>query len=77
MDKEKITSEFITLAEAAEILSVGESTIRKLIRLGQLPKPIKMVSCTRLLRQDIAAYQAALIQQYRPQQVTQPAPNTV
>ena len=48
--------ELITKAEAAEILTVCEDTVDKLIKGGQLPAYRIAKTCTRLDRRDVMDY---------------------
>ena len=51
--------ELITKAEAAEILTVCEDTVEKLIKTGQLPAYRIAKTCTRLDRADVMDYLAS------------------
>lgn len=54
--------DLITRAEAAEILTVSEKTVKKLIAAGKLPAYRISPSCTRLRRSEVLAYvESALV----------------
>lgn len=45
----------VTAAEAARLLSIGESTLWRLARAGKLPEPVKIGGATRWRVADLQA----------------------
>jgi predicted DNA-binding transcriptional regulator AlpA len=60
MSTEKI---LVTAEEAAEMLSIGKSTLWREVKEGNLPKPIKLGSITRW---RVADLQASVARQANP-----------
>jgi len=50
----------MTIREASESLSLGETTIRKMISLGQFPQPYRIGNAVRLRVSDILEWQEHL-----------------
>lgn len=59
-EQQPLTKILVTAAEAARLLSIGESTLWRLARAGKLPEPIKIGGATRWRLADLQAIGGAV-----------------
>ena len=48
--------QLISVPEAARLMAISRRTVERLVSAGQLPRPIKIGSCSRFRLRDIIQY---------------------
>jgi excisionase family DNA binding protein len=59
------TDNFLTVAEVAALLKLGNSTVWRLVKRGSLPSPVKIGGATRWNESEVAIFIASLTEQQR------------